>query len=399
LFNAAGLSRLQGRQLEAGLNSILPTTDFSDAASADPFGGPIRGDGSDDSGEDALLPSGFYSHRVSEKLTLGLGIFAPYGLATEYDDRWVGRYHAIKSELTTLDINPALAYRVNPRLSIGAGLDAVYARAKLTNAVDFGSILSALADPRPAFGITPANPAADGFTKLKGDDWSWGWNLGLLYEFDADTRVGISYRSEVALTLDGDSRTRVPSNVVSASGGLLRPERVDISSDLDLPATLSLGVYHALHGPWALMAGAIWTDWSSFRETRVRFADGRRDFVERQDWKDTWRFSLGTEYRYSPALSLRAGVEYDQTPLRQATKRPRVSEDDLIWVAVGLSYAASQSLILDVAYSHVFADDHDIDIQEVTTPYLTEGALPGNRLVGNYRGNADIFTLGLRWVF
>jgi len=282
---------------------------------------------------------------------------------------------------------------------VGAGLDAVYASAELTNAVDFGSILSAAAGPQPNVGITPANPAADGFTALKGNDWGWGWNLGLLYELDQGTRLGVSYRSEVSLTLDGDSTTRVPSNLVSASGGILRPEQIDIKSDLDLPATLSLGAYHALNKRWALMVGAIWTDWSSFEETRVRFADGRRDFVEAQDWKDTWRFSLGAEVRYSPALSLRAGVEYDQTPITQAAKRPRIAEDDLIWLAAGFSYAVTPSLTLDFAYSHVFIDDHDIDIDEATTPYLTSGALPANRLIGDYQGDADILTIGLRWAF
>ena len=178
-----------------------------------------------------------------------------------------------------------------------------------------------------------------------------------------------------------------------------RRAKVDIKSDLDLPATLNLGVYRAVTRRWAVMGGAIWTDWSQFDETRIRFADGRQDFVEEQNWKDTWRLSLGTEFKYSPTLSFRAGVEYDETPLRQATKRPRIAEDDLYWLAFGFSYAPTQSLTLDFAYSHVFVDDHDIDIREVTTPYLTGGVLPGNRLVGDYEGDADIFTLGLHWSF
>ncbi|MGE5155348.1 MAG: OmpP1/FadL family transporter [Bdellovibrio bacteriovorus] len=399
-FNPAGLTRLAKRQAELGLHFAQINTDFSDDGSTNPFGGPAQGL-LDAEGDSSVLIANFYlSQPGPGDWSFGLGVHSPYGLNTDYPRSWVGRYHGVYSEVVNVDINPALAYRINPRLSVGAGLDLVYAKAELTNAVDFGSLLSArLGGPIPALGITPGNLAADGYSVLDGDDWGLGWNLGVLFELDPATRLGASYRSKVDLDLDGESRIEVPYHLTALTGGLLASEIQDTRARLTLPATLRLGVHRDLGAQWSLLLGAEWTNWSDFREIRVRYADGRPDFVDPQEWHDVWRFSIGAEYRYSPKWSFRTGFEYDESPIPQATKGPRVTERDLRWLALGASYAVTDSLILDLAYNHAFIGDYSVDLREVTTPQASGGLLPGNRLVGDYSNSADILSLGARWSF
>lgn len=398
-FNPAGLTRLSERQAELGLNFAQLTTDFKDDGSTNPFGGPAQGLLNADGDSSVLIANLYLSQPGPGDWSFGLGIHSPYGLNTDYPRSWVGRYHGVYSEVETVDINPALAYRVNPRLSVGVGLDLVYGKAELTNALDFGSLLSAQLGPIPALGITPGNPAADGYSVLDGDDWALGWNLGVLFELDPATRLGLGYRSKVDLDLEGESRIEVPNHLTALTGGLLASEIQDTRARLSLPATLHLGVHRDLGPQWSLMAGAQWTNWSNFREIRVRYQDGRPDFVDPQDWKDAWRFSIGAEYRYSPRWSFRTGFEYDESPIPQATKGPRVTERDLRWLALGTSYTVTDSLTVDLAYNHAFIGDYSIDLREVTTPQASGGALPGNRLTGDYSNSADILSLGARWSF
>jgi long-chain fatty acid transport protein len=399
-FNAAGLSRLAKRELELGLNLALLNVDFDDDGSANPFGGSAQGLAGAEGDASVFIPNLYLSLPGPGDWSFGLGVHSPYGLKTDYPRGWVGRYHGVYSEVVTVDINPALAYRLDPKLSIGAGIDLVYGKAELTNALDFGSLLSAqLGRPVPAFGITPGNPAADGYSVLKGDDWALGWNLGILLEPQPQTRLGLGYRSKVDLDLEGESRIEVPAHLSALTGGLLNSEIRDIRARLTLPATLWLGVHHDLDPQWSLMAGAEWTDWSAFKEIRVRYLDGEADFVEPHGWTDAWRFSIGAEYRYLRRWSFRTGLEYDQSPIPQATKGPRVTEDDLWWVALGASYRATDSLLFDLAYNHAFVGDYSVDLREVTTPQASGGLLPGNRLVGDYSDSADILSLGARWAF
>lgn len=398
-FNPAGLTRLSQRQVEIGLNFAQLTVDFQDGGSTNPFGAPAQGLSNADGDASLFIPNLYLSYPGPGDWTFGLGVHSPYGLTTDYPRGWVGRYHGVYSEVVSVDINPALAYRINPRLSVGAGLDLVYGRAELTNALDFGSLLSAQFGPIPALGITPGNLAADGYSTLEGNDWALGWNLGILFELDPSTRLGAGYRSKVDLDLEGESRIEVPYHLTALTGGLLASEIQDTRAPLTLPATLRLGLHRDLGPQWSLMAGAEWTNWSEFQVIRVHYLDGRPDFADPQEWNDAWRFSIGAEYRYTPRWSFRTGFEYDESPIPQATKGPRVTERDLRWLALGASYAVTNSLILDLAYNHAFIGDYSIDLREVTTPQASNGALPGNRLAGDYSNSVDILSLGARWSF
>ena len=281
-------------------------------------------------------------------MTLGFGVSALYGLKTEYDRGWIGRYHAVKSELTTININPALGFKINDQLSFGIGISAQYADAELTNALDFGTLGAPL-------GTLPANPAFDGFTKIQGDDWGFGFNLGVLYQFNEHSRIGLSYRSKVEHTLEGDNELTIPAFATALAG----PSRTrDAKADLTTPATISLSAYHRINDRWAIMGDITWTDWSEFEELRIRFDEpGARDSVQPQDWEDAYRFSLGLSYAYNDHWTLRGGIAYDETPVSTDKRTPRIPDNSRRWVTFGASYRPSPTFSFDFAYAHIFVSD------------------------------------------
>ena len=188
------------------MHLLFPSAKFRNEGSIHLTGQPLSGGDGGNAGSAIVIPNLYYSHRLNDRLTAGVGIFSPFGLSTNYDSTWVGRYHAVKSDLISLNINPSLAYRVTDKLSLGAGINAQYLKAELSNAIDFGTIFAALG----AAGVAPQRN--DGFVTFKGDSWSWGYNVGALYEFTGDTRAGIAYRSRIDHTLTGDAHfSGVPS--------------------------------------------------------------------------------------------------------------------------------------------------------------------------------------------
>jgi len=226
-FNPAGMTRLPGRQLVASLHAIDVSVRFDD-------GNPATADGGDAGGL-SLVPNLYYAMPITASLWFGLGINVPFGLKTEYDPNWVGKVQGIKSEMKTVNINPAVAWRLNDKLSLGLGLNAMYIEAELTSFV-----------------------GAPGTLTIRGDDWGYGYNAGLLYEVDGNTRLGLSYRSRVKQPLTGDITFSTMPTL--NSGG---------SADIRLPDTWTLSLYHHLSPRWALLADIARTGWSSFQELRV----------------------------------------------------------------------------------------------------------------------------------
>ncbi len=198
-FNPAALTRLEGNQAAAVISYILPSAKITNATAsvAAPFGTAITGS-SEDGAVSAVIPALYGAYSLSPDLKLGLSVTVPFGLSTDYEDGWIGRYHALATELRLVNINPVVAYRVNDKVSIGGGIQVEHAEATLSSAIDFGTLDNVL-------GIFAGAPTADdGSSELTGDDWAFGFNLGVLFELSEATRFGVAYRSEIAHTLEGE---------------------------------------------------------------------------------------------------------------------------------------------------------------------------------------------------
>lgn len=381
-FNPAGLTRLSGSSLEGSGYIIFSEVNFQNQDSTTATGIPLSGGDNASGGVNSLIPNIYGVWSVSDDIKLGIGITPPFGLATEYDDDWVGRYQAIESTLTTINVNPAVAVKLTNTLSLGGGLNFQYADAKLSNAIDFGLIGQTI-------GLGTQSQQLDGFSEISGDDWSMGYNLGILYEPSKRTRIGLAYRSAISHTLQGEADFNVPNAAtVLTSGGRFTDS--DAEADVNLPDSLSLSIYQKISDRWAIMGDITWTNWSRFEELRIKFDNPvQPDSVEPENWEDTFRLGVGLNYSPNDAWTLRTGVAYDPTPIKDEFRTARIPGSDRIWLAFGSSYQVSSSFSFDIAYVHIFFDDSSLNRSTPT----------GGNLQGEYNNNADIISLELNWQF
>jgi long-chain fatty acid transport protein len=401
-FNPAGMTRLKGQQALAALHVIMPQSEFKNAGStlSPALGGAaLSGNDGGQGGVTGLAPNLYYAANLDNGWACGLGINAPFGLSTDWNDGWVGRYHALRSEVMTVNINPSLAYRVNEHLSLGAGVSAQYVKAELSNAIDFGSIAFASSG-----GLAGTRQQQDGKVKLEADDWGYGYNLGLLLDITEDSRVGLSYRSRIKYTAKGDADFTVPASISGIPGGLgaglaARFADTDVKSEITLPDSASLSYYHRLNPKWAIMADVSWTNWSTFDELRIEFDNPLMpDNVTTENWKDSWRYSLGANYHPSERMVVRAGVAYDEEPIPDAESRtPRIPGEDRLWTALGLGYRIGEQAQVDLGYAHLFVKDSKINRQAGTNP-AGEDFFRGT-LVGEFENSVDIISLQLAYNF
>ncbi|MCK0767175.1 OmpP1/FadL family transporter [Chromohalobacter canadensis] len=398
-FNPAAIGNVEGTQIAGGISYVDANFELTDA-SASPAGVPVSYDrgGSREGGEEAWVPSFAFKTRLNERFDLGLAISAPYGLSTKYDKEWIGRYHAVETELETIDIQPTLNYRATDRLNLAVGLRAQYADATLSNAIDLGAVG---ANPNNTNPLPPtAIGNADGMAEVTGDDWGYGYTLGALFQATERTRLGISYRSEVELTLDGDvdysSDNPVGQQVLAGAQASGQLQDGGGKADITTPANLNLGIYHQLTDRLALMANAEWTEWSSFEELTVEFENGPPDTsTTTENWDDTWAFSVGANYQLNRQWLLRAGLGIDESPVPDSEHRtPRVPDADRRWATLGATWMPTSNLGVTAGYMHVFGDDGDID-QSGTKP---ENANRGN-LSGTYEVDANVFALSMDYRF
>lgn len=348
-YNPAGLIRHADHQAAAILNYFAVQGETADADAG--VGGESA---SGDAAVDALVPAIYAMWSVSPDLKLGIGINSPFGLKTEYSQTWAGRFHAVESDIRTININPAIAYRINDVFSVGAGLQIQKIDVTLSNMVNFGG--------------------PDLLAEVTGDDWGFGATLGLLAELSDDTRFGFGYRSRVNHTIKGK---------LDIGGGLIVS---NASVDFTSPDMATAGIYYDINSQWAVMGELAWTRWSSFDELRVVNSVGPN--LTPEDWEDVWYLALGATWRPNETWAVRAGVGYDQAPIPDNRRTPRITDEDRIFVALGAQVRPTPTITIDAAYSHLFIKDGSIDLP---AGYNGDPALPA--LTANYENSADIVSV------
>ena len=372
-FNPAGMGLLPGSQLVVAGNLIKPSAEFQNGGST---AAPLQtlGDAGGDAGDLGFVPNFYYVTPVNQDLSLGIGLNAPFGLKTEYDQTWMGRFQAVTSEVKTINLNPSLSYKLNETVLLGIGLSAQYIDAKLTNMVNYSAL---------AGGALGAN--LQGLADVEGNDYGWGYNLGALFNL-ANTRVGIAYRSEVDYTLEGDvSFANVPAPM--AGNALLQTGSV--TADVTMPASASLSLFHKLSPGVDVLADITWTGWSSFDVLTVRRTSGTVVSSTNENWQDSWRYSLGVTWHQDAAWTWRAGVAYDETPVEDAYRTPRIPDESRTWVALGGQYRLSEKSALDFGYAYLFVEDASINS-------TVAGA---GTLLGNYDNSVNILSAQYTYTF
>jgi long-chain fatty acid transport protein len=403
-YNPAGMTRLRRPEIVAGGSYILPSFKAHvESASVPALNQPIGGGGGQ-AGQPALVPDLYATYPVSARFALGAAVNAPYGLVTDYPDAWAGRYYALRSDIKTVNINLAAAFKFHDLLSMGVGANHQSFDAELTQAVDFASICTAAAfagipNSCGASGgfSQPSNPN-DGKAKVAAKGDAWGYNAGLLSQFGG-TRIGVAYRSKLKYKLDGSFDITAPANVPNAllTNPNFRLVDSGATAEVTLPSTLSLSIFQEVGNRWAVMADVTRTNWHVLPELRIKFDSGQQDQVVTLNLKDVYRYSIGATYRPNDTWVLRTGVALDRSPVPNAMDRtPRLPDSDRKWLSLGAGWRATPSWNFDFAYTYIKLADSSV--QKTDGGLGTENAFRGN-LSADYKGSVQILSAQARWIF
>ena len=392
-FNPAAMSQVRGKLVSVSGYIVMPSVTFKNNASQlSPLvgGAPLQGGNGGDSASLALIPNFYYVQSLTERFAFGLGVNVPFGMRNSYQSDWKGRYQAIDSELETININPALSLKITEKMSFGAGFNIQYLRTKLTNAIDFGTVCLQALGPLPCAGQGLSPQAADGHIRLKGDSIGLGYNFGIFYTPNQDTRLGISYRSRIKHDVTGNANFSVPGNAIALTqNGAFIDTNARISATM--PDNVMFGFYHRFHSHWAISANALWTHWSLVQELRTEFSSAQPDDVQHLKWKNTWRYALGASYfSQTGRWTFRTGFAYDQSPVPNSRYRgPRIPDDDRYWLTAGFTYVLHKNINVHGAYAHLFFAD----------PSINRSGSTDDRLIGEFSEQINIVGLQIDWRF
>ncbi|MGF1708841.1 outer membrane protein transport protein [Enterovibrio baiacu] len=385
--NPAAMTMFDSAQVSGGISYIEPEVDTTLKSSSvtDPSNGNTTQTGGEtysDVAPSAAVPYFHYIRPLNDKMAVGFSTFSNFGLATEYPSDALAGPGAGESELLTIDFNANFAYEINEQWSVGAGLNAVYADASLTR--NAGNLAPGLA----GLGITGAT---DETAHLEGDGWGFGWNLGALWQINENNRLGLAYRSEVDVTLEGDYRGT--STAFAGKPGATVPGELE----LNLPDILEFSGYHKVAPKWAVHYSAMRTGWSSFQELRATGAS--TDCVDSgtspgvclqkdEKWDDSWRYSVGATHYLNNQWTLRAGFAYDESPVPEDHRTMSIPDTDRYWYSVGATYVASDSLTIDGGLAYLNGDSETATETEATGTYVFEAG-----------GDAYILAIGANYTF
>ena len=371
-FNPASIIALDKPTLTLGGNAIFTQATFNNQNS-NTNGAAGKTD------EIGYVPNVYYVHPVSEHLSFGLGINAPYGLASEYDNDWSGRYLATRSELEVANINAVAAYALTDNLSLGLGIN--YQRADVTLESQFDSTL----------GINPA-PATDSSAKITGDDDAFAADVSLYYTPTEKTRFGLIWRQGGEFDLEGEAKfslhplcspgagfpTSAPPAPTTGTicAASLNAVAGNAEARLHLPDTITLSGSHQLSDGWWIHGDIAWTEWSNIQSVDV-INSGNNLTINTLElhYEDTMRYALGVTHNFDSPWTWRFGIAIDEAPQTDpALVNPRIPDQDRIWFSTGFNYEFSPNTSIDLAYSYIKVDEAIINNTNSQTGHHVEGS-------------------------
>jgi len=369
--NPAGMSRIKKQQVTLGVAAIDASTDITDAS------GTRAGTNKGDMVPFTAVPMGFYVKPIDDHWAFGLGVYAPFGLVTDYESSFQGQNFGSKSQVKIVTFQPTVSYAFNDKVSIGFG--------PTINRIS-GVLESSLNIPQvPGSGT--------GRVQVKGDDVGYGFNAGIMVQATDTTTLGLTYHSKVTYKLEGKTEvTRGAGVPPTLLGG-----RYDAKLNLDTPESVDFSVTQVMNDAWKLYAGATWTRWSRLEEIKVQNSGVTGPIstpivgtiTEEQNWHDTWAYALGTSYQLNKQWTVRTGVTFDQSPTNNFDRSPRIPTGDRKIFSVGASYSPTDDITIDAAYSY---------LDEETVSVNRRNAL-GQRYAAKYDNSANGFGLGVTYRF
>lgn len=371
-YNPAGLVFMDRHQVVGSVANPIPSFEMKNKRAVRQIGaGPlssviVQGDPKDDAGSYVPIPAFHIAGPLMNNFYYGLSVTVPFGLKTEYSKTSQVRYFGTKSEIKTIDINPTIAYKVNNKWSVGAGVSAQHAKAKLNSQIDNAGVAETINN--------------DGEGHNTADNWGFGYNLGVLFQPTSDTRLGASFRSKIKQKVRGAVNFNIPSDApgatlttaVRAARGLYNQSA---NATVTLPEMLSISAVQTITSEWDIMGDITLTNWHRFKKLVVKYpktvlADSRTE----EKFKDAIRVSAGANYKYSRDLMFKFGLAYDDSPVSRKHRNIRIPDSDRYWVALGAKYNVSKDFVVDAGYTHIFVKDANVYEVPLSKPLASVNA-------------------------
>ncbi len=406
-LNPAAMTNLDKTTIQSDITVIDLTASFTGSGKVLSPLSPINltGGNGGDPGSPTVVPNMAVVFPMSgalEGMTLGASIGAPFGLKTDYDPGWVGRYRALTSDLKTVDLTLSAAFKASDGVSIGFGLVYERAEATLSKAVDFGTAICAAAAPGGAACFNPLFPikpqAHDGAFEVSGDSTGIGYIVGAQIAPNDKLAIGFSHRSEIKHDLEGTLDFTVPGTVVpalTAAGRIAAFADGDGGARLVTPTITTLSISYGFTDQFRVLADYQSTGWSSLKDVTIKRANGTVVGSEDFSWEDTDFVSIGAEYDINDAFTLRAGVGQDESPTNDAARTPRLPDNDRKLYSIGASWNVSENLSVDAAFQRINIDNPTINLP---TTYQTGGS-DTSTLIGEFEGHANLYGVSMQYRF
>ena len=348
-YNPAGITQLEGTRTKFGFSVVAP-------------GGDIRT--TDEAGNTEttsiesnywIPPHAFLTHQLTDQAWLGLGIYSRFGLGTEYPDDWPGRYNSYYNRVQSLSFNPNLALKLSDSWSMAFGVEVMWFDFKQEKALD--------GDDSENPNINTNN---DIDAEVHGDSFGFGANVALHYKPNDTWAVGLTYKSRVEHTVEGDAKFKRKSGVVYDQTWF---NNTSAEGDITLPDSFGLGVMYRPKDKLTLEANAIYTLWSTYDELKIEYSDDltpgnpggpTEKSVSDKEWRDVWRFQFGAEYDLTEFIDLRLGYVFDQIPDRDKYADYMTPTNDRHIITSGIGFSWDQAS-LDLSYSYLWFANRSID--------------------------------------
>jgi long-chain fatty acid transport protein len=379
-YNPAGLGWQKHFSVQAG-GSLLTKVD-GDFEGANPYPGTSFGV-EDQHKTSFVLPTLYAVVPLTPNVNFGLGINAPYGLGFRWDDaeQFSGRFIAQNAVIQTADINPVLSFQVAPSFALAVGAD--YRLSKVTLERNRAAI-----NPFTQSVVDVAHIKLDSDLQ---DNHGWGWNAGFLWKPVNSFSVGATYRSKIKVDYDGTGKftQRLTGNPAfdAAVAAQLPQGKQDVAVAIEFPATANFGAAINLPGDFTVSLDADWTEWSSFDELLIDFANEAVPDLDRQTrWEDSWAYRGGLQKKFG-SLAIRAGYYRDKSPQPIADVGPILADADRNAYTLGLGYDT---------------DRWGVDISDIYIKFKrrdTAGEANNDQFFGRYRESANVFGLNFRLSF